>query len=136
MGETLRDRSKRNLSAAIFNYSNICEDDFYLNVAGYLLQQSVELFLKHNLEINGVPYIYTHNITKLLDQVLEENIKLNISSDTFEQLYDMSETFTSWESKTRCIRDYFLTRRKLDRALDLVKRIFNEDDESSEITLF
>lgn len=66
MSETLFDRAKSNLSAARLVYGNREQDEFFLNLTGYLLQQTTELALKHILEINAIRYPKTHDIAELV----------------------------------------------------------------------
>lgn len=129
--ETLLDRSKKNfiLANSILKESYI--DDFYLNATGYFLQQSVELYLKHYLEQNGVKYEYTHDIRVLLSQCKNNNINLDIKEDVYKNLYMMSGTITNWESKTRYIKNYFLEREEIECALVILNKIFLEDETNS-----
>lgn len=133
MGETLLDRAFRNYEAAKYNYKNIGVDDFYLNLAGYLLQQSVELYLKHYLELRGVSYPFTHDISVLLNLLDKNKVELPISTDVLDNLFDMAGTITLWESKTRYIKDFFLVQRQLDRAFRLLDNLFPIENNALEL---
>lgn len=114
MSETLLDRAYRNIKAAKANYNLKNDDEFFLNLTGYLLQQALEFAIKHVLEVNGVSYPYTHKIDILLD--LLPGDKYDVPSNI-----RMSHgTITSWESQTRYIKDYFLAKKEIDLLMPVV----------------
>lgn len=104
MSETLLDRAKANYMMAEKNFKFINEDDVYLNLTGYLLQQATELAAKHMLEMEGFRYPKVHDIRDLLDRFDWEDTRV-------KNLLNMSDTITSWESKTRYIKDFRLSKR-------------------------
>lgn len=55
VGRTLLDMARSNYNAAKLLVG-------FTNSAGFCLQQSLALFLKHNLEINGIKYKQTEDI--------------------------------------------------------------------------
>lgn len=118
MNETLLDKAFTNMETAEIIYKFRDGDEAKLNMAGYHLQQAVELCCKHYLEMNGVRYEKTHDITELLDRCEKEVGQLPEMSD---YVYEHSEMFTMWESKTRYIKNYILSDKKVQRALEEVK---------------
>lgn len=54
MSETLLDRAFTNYEAARVLLNNMSHDEMFLNIAGYHLQQAVELAIKFLLEMGGV----------------------------------------------------------------------------------
>ena len=98
MKGTLLDRARLDYMMAKKNFQFIREDDVYINLTGYLLQQSVELALKHILEINSIRYPKTHDIYTLID-LLPEDIRTIASG-----IEPCADTITTWESKTRYIK--------------------------------
>ena len=123
--ETLLDRAHALFGAAKMNYSHIEIDDIYLNLTGYLLQQTQEIYLKHHLEVNGIRYPKTHDIVVLIN-MLPDDIELD------ERLVLFAGTITTWESKTRYIKNYFLEKKNLETGLKLIAPLFGEtwDSES------
>lgn len=119
MNETLLDKAFTNLETAEIIYQFRNGDEAKLNMVGYHLQQAVELCCKHYLEMNGVRYEKSHDITELLDRCERETRKLPEQSD---YIYEHSEMFTMWESKTRYIKNYILSDKKVERALEEVKK--------------
>lgn len=117
MKETLLDRAISNLRAAKLNFDHRNEDEFYLNLTGYLLQQATELTLKHLLETHGVKYPRTHDIGELLGLVPDNLL------DAEDNLLMMSGTITNWESKTRYIKNYFLEERQLRIGFVVVENL-------------
>ena len=114
--ETLLDIARRNLKAAKKLYAG-ADDEGELNIAAYLLEQAIELGLKHYIETElGEEYPYTHDIGTLLEIAGEE---------TFPELYPWSGTITLMESKTRYIKNYRLSRRVIDDVMKLAERFLS-----------
>lgn len=123
--ETLYDRARSNYKFACKNFEFKTDDEFRLNLVGYLLQQALELHLKHLLEINGIRYPKTQNIEELLYLLLEEvphGKDYFISSD-LNALELFSGTITSWESKTRYIKNFFVEERQIKKGVSLIGSI-------------
>lgn len=116
MKETLLDRSYRNFNAAIKNFQARFEDDFYLNLTGYLLQQSSEFSIKHVLEMEGIVYPFSHRIESLILLVPDELKYL------FSDIEIFASIITEWWSKTRYIKDFFLVSRQLVLIAPLIKK--------------
>lgn len=113
-GETLLDKAIKNYNVALMIRSQMDDDEAYLNYIGYHLQQSVELCIKYQLEMNGVEYPKTHDIDQLIRIGRERKVEL-ILTDYIE---DHSEMFSLWEARTRDVLNYQLESRKVDQALD------------------
>ena len=120
MSETLLDRALRNFKAAQVNYQYRTDDEFFLNLTGYLLQQATELALKHVLEINGIKYPRTHNIDELLGLL---PVSLGYRLDN---LFMMAGTITNWESKSRYIKNYFLEERQIKLGFRVVEEFLRD----------
>lgn len=54
--ETFLDKAVSNYRLAVKNYVCLIGDERELNLVGYLLQQSLEVAIKHFLEISGIRY--------------------------------------------------------------------------------
>ena len=115
--DTLLDIAKSNLESAKLLYRYKTDDEIRLNTVGYLLQQSIELALKHHLELNGIEYPRTHDIDSLLALCAEGE---------FEELEPWAETITAMESKTRYIKNYRLAVRKVDQIMKLADVLFKK----------
>ena len=116
-GDTLLEKAEGNFRFAVKNYHTLSGDELELNIIGYLLQQSVELAIKHVLEINGIRYEKTHQIEDLIDSCEDKGIPLQYT----EEFYDFAPAITKWESKTRYIKSYVVAKRQIDRGFVLVK---------------
>ena len=88
VGRTLLDMAQANYRAALL----LTE---FQNVAGFCLQQSLALFLKHNLEINGIKYSQSENVWILGagDYSISKELADEISSWS-----DLSESSVALES--------------------------------------
>ena len=90
--ETLLDKANQNLNIANTLYETYrYDDEAYLNYVGYHLQQSVELSLKFCLEINGVEYPKTHDITQLIALINKSEVDIPLT----EYIDDHSEMFST-----------------------------------------
>lgn len=99
------------------NFNFILEDDVYLNLVGYLLQQSLELALKHILETNGIKYPKTHSIRDLAEMLPDDY-------DTSDVI-PMSDTITTWESKTRYIKNFRLSKTQLEEGFKVIGKFID-----------
>lgn len=126
--ESLLDIAISNYRNALKQYKYSYGDERELNYVGYLLQQCVELTIKHFLEINGIKYPHSHVIEDLLDLVQQTQTPCLFS----EQFYDFSPAITKWESKTRYIKDYLLTQHQIERGFGLIKQFLTSNGVSEE----
>lgn len=106
MGQTLLDMAKAQLRTYDIIMSVARDDESQVKSAAYHLQQSVELMLKHCIELSGVAYPKTHDIGQLLGVMDFSSI---FSESTLTMLTMASGTVTEMESKTRYIKDYHLS---------------------------
>ena len=120
MLRTLMDISKYNLNLAKREFSRGTLDEMELNGIAYHLQQSIELAIKHHLEINGVQYPFTHNINTLIQLVEDNNLDIK-----FPEMFEyFAPTFTEWEASTRYIKDYSATRKSIEIGMKLVEEFY------------
>lgn len=115
--ENLFDKATQNFNVAKILYKET-EDDVYLNYVGYHIQQSVELSIKHQLELFGLDYPKIHDIEQLILYAKKNNANIIVS----DYVSNYSERISSWESKTRYVLNYFLERKKILEALDEVEK--------------
>lgn len=115
MNETLLDRAVFNYLQAQRNYVFSIGDERELNLVGYLLQQSLELALKHFLETAGVRYPYTHAIEDLLDMCENNHVRICYT----DELYNFAPAFSKWEAQTRYIKNYVASKKQIERGFQL-----------------
>lgn len=127
MGETLRDRALKNYEVAKKLFDCRMLDEIYLNDSGYKLQQSFELYLKHLLEINSIKYPCTHDISILIDILSKEHITIHDDVDIVDKLEMLAGTITTWESKTRYIKNFRVTEKELLHGFRLITKLLNID---------
>lgn len=70
-------------------------DEYAVSAAAYHIQQAVEKVLKGLILISGEAPEFTHNIAKLCVYLNKSGIELP------EELDDISDTLTAWESNLR-----------------------------------
>ena len=121
---TLLDIAKVNLKAANSLLEHKTDDELYLNMAAYHLQQTTELAIKHVLETNGIKYPKTHDISELLELVPEE-------IDYFESITDLADTITMMESKTRYLKNYLCSEKKVMKVLGYITEVIKNIDDDT-----
>ena len=128
--ETLLDKAKQNVNVAKMIFNSSRGDEIYLNYIGYILQQAVELAVKHGMECFGIEYPRIHDIEQLILKCKDEGIDIGIT----DYVDDHSEMFTQWEAKTRYIKNYRLESRKIEKALEEVPKLIESIDKNVEQT--
>lgn len=121
---TLLDIAKVNLKTANCVLEKKTDDELMLNVAAYHLQQATELAIKHILETNSIKYPKTHDISDLLDLVPDD-------VNYFDDIYDLADTITVMESKTRYLKNYLSSEKKVMKVLDSVTKVIKNIDSDS-----
>lgn len=95
-------------------------DEQILNVVGYHLQQAAELFLKHFLETESTGFPFTHNITTLIDLVIDRELSIKLT----EKFKLSAGLLTEWEASTRYIKDYIASRRAILDVIAVLQELF------------
>lgn len=91
-------------------------DEFAVRTALYHLQQAVEKLLKAVIIYNGEHPAYTHDIGKLAEHCKE------LGENFSDNLEDISDSLTLWESKSRYDPYITFSKKKYDKA----KSIYDE----------
>ena len=116
--QTLFGKAVANLRTALLVFDHCDGDEDQLNIAGYHLQQAVELAMKYLLEQNGVEFPKTHDIDQLIRIAHANDIDLYVSA----YLDDHAEMLSLWETKSRYVLGYAIESRKIERMLQEVGR--------------
>ena len=116
--ETLLDIAKRNLYTEQLLWKNMGDDEGYLNIIAYHLQQAVELTLKHALELEGIEYPKTHDIDDLLNRY---------PGDEFDSLLPWAAAITNMEAKTRYVKNYRVSLKTIKAVFPLVETMLNRE---------
>ena len=114
--QTLYGKAVANLRTSQLVYDYCDGDEDQLNIAGYHLQQAVELAMKYLLEQNGLEFPKTHDIDQLIRIARTNDIDLYVS----EYLDDHAEMLSLWEAKSRYILGYAIEARKVERMIQEV----------------
>lgn len=91
-------------------------DEFAVRTALYHLQQAIEKLLKAVIIYNGEHPVFTHDIGKLADRCKA------LGEDFSDDLDDISDSLTLWESKSRYDPYISFSKKKYDKA----KKIYDE----------
>lgn len=92
------------------------DDEIFLDVAAYHLQQAIEKMLKFEINSVGQQFRWTHSILELCNQADEYSISYP------EWVYQNAETLTSYAEKTRYGKDLVGNRRKITELLVLTRK--------------
>lgn len=79
----------------------------------------------------GVEYSKTHNIEQLIQLANSYNVDLSIT----DYIYDKAEMFSSWEAKTRYIKNYKLEKKKVSTAVIEVQKYIDNLIKQKDILL-
>lgn len=112
--DTLLLRAEKDIWVAETLFDALTGDECEVNFITYRLQQALEKCLKFQLEIKGVPYPFTHKISKLWKA--DKGVKESLTGEIREE----SETISDWESQYRCIKGYPVP---MDDARNMLKLI-------------
>ena len=107
---SLLDMAEINLKTAKSIAQFKTDDELFLNIVAYHIQQAIEMAIKHTLELEGKPYPYTHNIDELME--LSEDLA---GFEEYEKLYltaakiSDSSLFAFWDNlSSLCIASPYL----------------------------
>lgn len=110
---TLFDKAAANYRSAAAILQLADGDEEQVNMAGYHLQQAVELALKYLLEMDGIEFPRVHDIDQLIRCGRENSVELCLTP----YIEDHAEMFSQWEAKPRYILGYAIEAAKVERAL-------------------
>ncbi|MDO4291627.1 MAG: HEPN domain-containing protein [Eubacteriales bacterium] len=104
-------------------------DEAYMNLVAYHLQQSVEKTLKGFLECAGVTVPNTHDIDKLVRMSRDNGSRATIT----EWIADRTDMLTRWEVDTRYNIDYCVEKEKVLKGLAGVKEFLDANGLKEEL---
>ncbi len=110
-----------NASALMYKTSIDHPDAYYLDIACFHIQQSVEYALKGFLEFTGVTVPRTHDIDVLV-KMTKNNGSSCIITDWLER---HASELTSWEAESRYNMGFYTVREQVGEALVKVKEFLN-----------
>ena len=114
---TLYDIAKANYASAVHLYRHKTDDEILLNIVGYHLQQTVELALKHCLEMEGKAYPKTHDISDLLAHFSE--------AADWEALELLAPKITELEARTRDDKDFSANVKIIERVFAVTRQFLD-----------
>ena len=95
-------------------------DEYAVSAAAYHMQQAIEKLLKGLILINGEEPAYTHNITKLIGHCQRLDIEIP------EELDDISDTLTLWETNSRYDPYMDFSQKKYDKAKKMYDYLYEK----------
>ncbi|MGL4798012.1 MAG: HEPN domain-containing protein [Cellulosilyticaceae bacterium] len=97
-------------------------DQLYLNKVAYFIQQAVEKVLKFELELHNITYPKTHDIGRLIDLCIENEIEVP------EKISSMDREITMWCTATRYDCDFYVSKRHIEAVMLALTEWFKEID--------
>ena len=94
-------------------------DEEYLDVCCYHIQQAIEKLLKYAIEMRGVNYPHTHNIALLYTEYCK------LGYEEVDNLELFAGTLTEWESSSRYKESFYATIKQLNIASNIFSQLLN-----------
>lgn len=110
----LLEKARKDYDTAI--YMQKVNDELYLGICCFHIQQAIEKVLKCSIELKGFRYPYEHSISKLY------GVYINAGWPEYKDLRMMAGTLTDWESSAGYKDSFAATISQLADALE----IYNE----------
>lgn len=123
MGQTLLDMAKSQLKTYDIIMGAACEDMGIIGCAAFHLHQSIELALKHCMELSGTHYPPTADVGQLLSAMDFSGI---FSKNTLKSLFLASGTITEMGAEFRYTRDYRLSSSTVSDVARLTRSVLDE----------
>ena len=111
--------SKFKSAKILFSFAS--GDEEQLNTIGFLLQQSIELAIKHIFAINGLPLQKTHDLDQLINFAKENNVDLFLTP----YLLEKSDVITLWETKTRYVMGFQIEVSRIENTIIEMDKYFS-----------
>ncbi len=92
-------------------------DEMYLDICCYHIQQAIEKILKCSIELKGSRYEFTHNIARLYQDFIA------CGWEEIRDLQLMAGTLTDWEAGSRYKESFFATTADLQTAMELYQTL-------------
>ncbi len=118
MSKLLR-RAYARLVSAKSSLEHIDEDDAFLDTACFDVQQSMEFALKYWIEMSGLGYARTHDISNLVSQLIAHGVR----ADVLYEINNNASLYTSWETRARYYNDFSSTLHDVTTAIDLSDKL-------------
>lgn len=111
----LLEKAKKDYDTAI--YMQKVNDELYLGICCFHIQQAIEKVLKCSIELKGFRYPYEHSISKLY------GVYINAGWPEYKDLRMMAGTLTDWESSAGYKDSFAATISQLADALEIYKEL-------------
>lgn len=111
----LLEKARKDYDTAI--YMQKVNDELYLGICCFHIQQAIEKVLKCSIELKGFRYPYEHSISKLY------GVYINAGWPEYKDLRMMAGTLTDWESSAGYKDSFAATISQLADALELYKEL-------------
>ena len=129
---SLYDIAALNFEAALHIYRIKDSDPAFLNIVGYHLQQSIEIALKHLLEVNGREIFRTHDIDDLLVRTRDL-----FEDDDIELLEFLAPKITQFATSSKYDKNFLADIKLINKIIDvadgLLKLIKSKDKINEQI---
>lgn len=111
----LLEKARKDYDTAI--YMQKVNDELYLGICCFHIQQAIEKVLKCSIELKGFRYPYEHSISKLY------GVYINAGWPEYKDLRMMAGTLTDWESSAGYKDSFAATISQLADALEIYKEL-------------
>lgn len=119
--DTYYEKALANLKLAKIITYKYPEDEELITIAGYHIQQALELAIKHVLSLNGVPNQKTHDIDQLIVYAESNEIELYLPNE----LRERADIISQWETKTRYVMGFALEYNRVAKTIENLEKYFS-----------
>lgn len=128
----LLEKARKDYDTAV--YMQKLNDEYYLDICCYHIEQAIEKVMKCSIELRGNKFSYTHVLAKTYEEYV------SAGWPELKDLRMMTGTLTDWEAGARYKDSFAATVSQLDDAIviykelesRLVKYLQSADDENSQ----
>lgn len=128
----LLEKARKDYDTAV--YMQKLNDEYYLDICCYHIEQAIEKVLKCSIELRGKKFSYTHVLAKTYEEYV------SAGWPELKDLRLMTGTLTDWEAGARYKDSFAATVSQLNDAMEIYKELEkrlvdylkSEDDENSQ----
>lgn len=117
----LYERGLTYLKSAKHAWTQRFEDDMNIDLACFLLQQSIEFLLKYSVELSGQKYVENHDLRAQINKLKNAGIQ----NDVLIKIQEKASTYNKWETETRYKDNFSVVSSDVEEAISLCEELIS-----------